>query len=84
MTYWIILFQVDPIPPGAPGPIKLKVKRADYEVAGQDDNATIKCSKGKFVITGNKRKFSIEEETSIYLVADCRKIINEDYKKESK
>lgn len=77
MNYHIIMFQVDPVPPGAPGPIKLKVNRADWEVAGQDDNATIECSKGKFVITGNKRKFSMDDGLEIFLVADVRKIINE-------
>lgn len=77
MTYWLVLFQVDPIPPGAPGPIKLKVNRANWEVAGQEDNATIECPKGKFVITGNKRKFSMSDGLEIFLIADVKKVINE-------
>jgi len=74
MTYWLILFQVNPVPLGAPGPIKLKIDRGDYEVAMQDANATIDCSKGKFVITGNKRSFSAEGGMEIYLVADVKKV----------
>lgn len=77
MTYWLILFQVTPIPPGAPGPVKLKVNRRNYEVAMQDANATIECSKGKFLITGNKRSFATEDGMDCFLIADVRKIINE-------
>lgn len=74
MTYYIVMFQVDPIPPGAPGPIKLKVNRANYEVAMQDANASIDCDRGKFVITGNKRAFTAEGGMEIYLVADVKKV----------
>lgn len=74
MNYWIVMFQVDPIPLGAPGPIKLKVSRTNWEVAGQEMNATIDCPKGKFVITGNKRKFQMNDGLDIFLIADVRKI----------
>jgi hypothetical protein len=76
MNYWIVLFQVNPIPPGAPGPVKIKVKRSGYEVAMQDASARIDCSRGSFKITGNKRNF-VTEDGDVYLIADCRKIINE-------
>lgn len=78
MTYWLVLFQVDPIPLGAPGPIKLRVNRAQYLVACQDDNATVECQKGRFVITGNKRKFQMDDGLDIFLVCDVRKIVNEE------
>jgi hypothetical protein len=70
------MYQVDPIPLGAPGPIKLKVSRANWEVAGQDMNAKIECQKGTFLITGNKRKFQMDDGLDIFLIADVRKIIN--------
>ncbi len=74
MNYWLVLFQVDPIPPGTPGPIKLTVSRANWEVAGQDANAKIECVKGTFIITGNKRKFQMDDGLDIFLIADVKKI----------
>lgn len=73
MTYWLVLFLVDPIPPGAPWPIKLKVTRAQYEVASQDDSAKVECPKGRFLITGNKRKFQMDDGLDIFLIADAKK-----------
>lgn len=72
-TYWIVMFQINPIPLGAPSPIKLKVKRGEYEVACQDARATVSCAKGRFIIN-EKRIFRNEEENSIYLIADVQKI----------
>ena len=68
------MFQVDPVPLFAPGPIKIKVSRKYYEVAAQDASATVTCSKGKFLITGNKRKFQMDDGLDIFLVVDVRKI----------
>lgn len=73
-TYWIVMFQINPVPLGAPGPIKLKVSRRDYEVANQDARARVDCAKGSFMINA-KRVFRNEEENSIYLVADVEKIM---------
>lgn len=69
MTYWLVLFQRDPVPPGAPGPIKMRVKRNEYEVASQDAGATITHQKGTFLIK-DKRTFVNEEENSCYIIAD--------------
>lgn len=77
MNYYIVMFQIDPVPLGAPGPVKLKVNRRNYEVAMQDANATIECSKGKFLITGNKRAFATEDGMDCFLIADVRKVINQ-------
>lgn len=74
MTHWLVLFIVDPVPAGAPGPIKLMVTRSQYEVACQDDNARVLCPKGKFLITGNKRRFQVDDGLDIFLIADCKKI----------
>lgn len=73
-TYWIVMFQVDPVPSGSPGPIKLNVKRQQYEIAMQDANATIDCSKGKFKITGNKRAFQMDDGIDIFLITDVIKV----------
>lgn len=73
MTYWLVLLQINPIPLGAPSPIKLKVKRGEFEVANQDARATVNCAKGKFIIN-EKRYFVNEEESSIYLVCDVEKV----------
>lgn len=74
MNYHIIMFQVDPVPLGSPGPIKLIVNRQQYEIAMQDANATIDCSKGKFKITGNKRTFQMDGGIDIFLVTDVIKV----------
>lgn len=77
MTYWLILFQVDPIPLGAPGAIKLMVKRENYEIASQDMNATITVpGKGRFLIQEKFLPFSIEEGTVI-LVAKVKRVPSE-------
>jgi hypothetical protein len=73
-AYWLVMFQIDPVPLGAPGPILLKVTRADYERASTDIRATVICKKGKFIIN-NKRIFWNEMENSIYLIADVEKIL---------
>lgn len=67
------MFQINPVPLGAPAPIRIKVKRGDYEVACQDSRATISCGKGRFIIN-EKRVFRNEEENSIYLIADVEKV----------
>lgn len=72
-TYYLVLFQINPVPSFAPGPIRLKVKRGDYEVACQEERATIYCAKGKFIVNA-KRIFRNEEENSIYLIADVEKV----------
>lgn len=73
MNYWIVLLQINPVPLGAPSPIKLKVKRPEYEVACQESRATVICDKGRFIIN-EKRQFTNEEEGAIYLVCDVEKL----------
>lgn len=73
MTYYLIMFQVDPVPLGAPGPIKLKVKKRSYEIACMDERARIDCSKGSFYIN-EKLSFSIEEDNAAFCVAKVEKI----------
>lgn len=72
--YYIVMFQVDPVPMGAPGPIRLRVTKDEYNVACSDARATIICPKGKFMIN-SKRAFANEIENSVYLVADVIKVI---------
>ena len=73
MNYWIVLLQINPVPPGAPAPIKLNVKRSEYEVACQESRATVICDKGRFIIN-EKRQLTNEGEGSIYLVCDVEKL----------
>jgi hypothetical protein len=73
-TYLIIMFQVDPVPPGAPGPIRAKVSREHWEAASANDSATIIHKGAEYVIApGSKRQFSIEEHQSAYIVCDVVK-----------
>jgi hypothetical protein len=74
MTYYIILFpqRQEGDKQMLPGVIKLKVTRANYEIAGQDNNASVICGKGKFLII-DKRSFAIEEESCCFLVCDVYK-----------
>ncbi len=72
MTYYLILFQVDPIPSGAPGPIRIKINRANYEVIMQEARATIDCAKGKFIVN-EKLAFVVEEENTLYCVTKVEK-----------
>jgi hypothetical protein len=73
MTYWLILFQVEPVPLGAPGPIRLKINRAKYEVVMQDERARVDCSKGAFLIN-EKLTFTMPEEDTLYCVCKTQKI----------
>ena len=76
--YWVILFQVDPVPPGAPGPIKAKVNRASYEAAAVASTtgtvATLTHENQEYRITGNQRCFQMNDGMEIFLVADGQKV----------
>ena len=73
-TYWIVMFQVNPVPLGAPGPIKLMVRRHEYEIACRDERATVHHpTKGKFIIN-SKKTFTNDFENSIYLICEVNKV----------
>lgn len=77
-SYWIVLFQVNPVPPGAPGPIKAKVDRASYENAVEAGKqgvlATLIHEKQEYRITGNQRCFQMNDGFEIFLIADAQKV----------
>jgi hypothetical protein len=78
-SYWIILFQVNPVPAFAPGPIKAKVNRASYEnavEAGKSGTvATLIHEKQEYKITGNQRCFQMNDGFEIFLIADAQKVV---------
>lgn len=72
--YFIVLFQVDPVPIGAPAPIQIQTNRWNYEVACQDAAATVTYENVDYKITGNKRSFQMNEGLEIFLIADAKKV----------
>ena len=78
-SYWIILFQINPVPLGAPGPIKAKVDRASYENAVEAGRqgvvATLIHENQEYRITGNQRCFQMNDGFEIFLIADAQKLI---------
>ena len=72
--YFIVLFQVNPVPSGAPSPVQIQTNRWNYEVACQDDAATVHTEKADYKITGNKRCFQMNDGMEIFLIADAQKV----------
>ena len=77
--YWVVIFQVDPVPLGAPGPIKARVDRASYEAAAvaaqQGIVAKLTHEGQEYNLTGNQRCFQMNDGMEIFLIADGQKVI---------